>query len=332
MRIVLLLCFLAASCVATAQRNKDYTIAFYNVENLFDTINQPEVRDTGFTPNSDKQWNTKRYTDKLTKLSRTIANIGDGKAPTILGLCEVENKGVIEDLLRQPALKGHSYRIVHQDSPDKRGIDVALLYQPRAFKLESYETYRVLPPGKTDYYTREILRVTGWMDGQRLHFFVNHWPSRRGGAEKSAPLRQAAAATCKNIIDSITIASPNHGIVVLGDFNDDPTDASISQVLQAKPMQAKASLINPWVAIHNSGQGSLAYRGNWNLFDQILLSPHFFQPKSKLQFSQAAVHLEPELLQQTGNYVGYPNRTFAGSKYLGGYSDHLPVKVILTKY
>jgi predicted extracellular nuclease len=315
-------------------------IGFYNVENLFDTLDTPDVFDEEFTPGGAKLYGTEIYLDKLSKLSSVISQIGleltpDGVA--LLGVAEVENRAVLEDLAAQEALKARNYQIVHYDSPDRRGIDVGLLYNPKYFQVLNS---RVIPmasylEGEEPRFTRDILLVSGLFDGEPLHVLVNHWPSRRGGESASSPLREMAALQCKKIVDSLCTAEGAPKILIMGDFNDDPTNTSLKDVLRASKKikdVRPCGLFNPYWEIHAKGSGTLAYRDTWNLFDQVIAS-HALIDKGKggYQFYQAKIFSRPFMVQRSGHFKGYPLRTFSGDAYLGGYSDHFPVYVFLLK-
>lgn len=324
------------SLVSCGQSDQDLTkiaVGFYNLENLFDTIDSPDIIDEEFTPESKKEWNTKKYNDKLNKLSKVIAEMGEqetGKGCAVLGLAEVENKTVIEDLVADGQIGNRNYQIVHYDSPDKRGIDVALIYQPDIFEKESSKSYTLRMEGENEFYTRDQLLVSGKLNGERTHFIVVHWPSRRGGAEESAHKRMAAANLSRSIIDSILNADGKKAnVIILGDLNDDPSDKSVKEGLKStsdKKEVKNGTLYNEFANIHTPEYGTLCWKGVWNLFDQILVTKNMLQwnKSSNLKFDQAYIFDKPYLRQTGGKYDKYPNRTYAGAKYLGGYSDHLP--------
>lgn len=319
----------------------DYQIAaigFYNLENLFDTEDDPSIRDEEFTPDGKKLYTKEIYQEKLNHLSLVISELGS-KSPhglAMLGVAEIENKRVLEDLVNQPELAERHYQIVHYDSPDKRGIDVGLLYNPtyftvtnsKALPLKIYDdTSRVL--------TRDILLVSGIFDGEPLHVLVNHWPSRRGGEAATAPWRNAAALVCKNTIDSLRSNDFAAKVLVMGDLNDDPVSPSVKQVLKAERKienVRKNGIYNPMANYYKKGIGTNAYRDAWSLFDQIMLTESCLDKKQQgYFFYKAHIHNPKYLVQQTGQYKGYPFRTFVGSTYLGGYSDHFPVYIYLLK-
>ncbi|MEN9919269.1 MAG: hypothetical protein RL662_1705 [Bacteroidota bacterium] len=338
MRFILVFSLLLSVVLSFAQKKSEvYPIAFYNVENLFDTKRDPRIQDDDFTPNGKYQWTKDRYQKKLNNIGYVISQLGHSESHrgvALIGLAEVENRLVLEDLIKTKTLSKNSYRIVHQDSPDARGIDVALLYNPEVFTLGVYKVYPFKMPGKKTYVkTRDILVVSGTLAGEPLAVLVNHWPSRRG--DDAEPLRQRAAAICKHISDSIYKANPRAAIVIMGDMNDDPKDKSTAIVLLAKKNSEDVKvggLYNTLWKTHNTGIGSLRYQGQWNLFDQIIISESLLSKgKSQLDYIKAEVFNKKFLIQQSGNYKGYPLRTFSGTTFLNGYSDHFPTLIYLRK-
>ena len=333
--------FLLAVGVGMTQSNNTYQVAcvgFYNVENLFDTINTPGVNDTDFTPTGANKWDSKKYYEKLDRLAEVISLMGadytpDG--PAILGLAEVENKEVIFDLTQHARIKARGYQIVHYDSPDKRGIDVALIYQPKYFTVESSSTHTLVIPGRDNFFTRDMLLVSGQFMGERMHFIVAHWPSRRGGEKRSSPFREAAGLLAKNIIDSITLAEgPNAKVVFMGDLNDDPINKSVKVNMKSKGDITKVvpgTMFNPFEELYRKGIGTLAWQDAWNLFDQIMMTPAYVLNKEGFHFYKAVVFNKPFLAQKEGRFKGYPWRSFAGGAYIGGYSDHFPTYILLKK-
>lgn len=315
-------------------------IGFYNLENLFDTIDQPGVRDFEFTPAGDIGYDSKIYYDKLDKLAGVIAEMATDVSPdglSMLGVAEVENRGVLEDLVKQPALAKRDYQIAHFDSWDKRGIDVGLLYQAKYFDLDTARYLRLRNLYRADgdtVFTRDILWVTGLYDGEPLHVFVNHWPSRRGGETASAPLRNAAALRFRQTADSIQAADPTAKIVMMGDLNDDPTSPSVAKVIGVKsnPKRLRpGQYYNPMVDLFRKGLGSNAYRDKWSLFDQIVLNERLTNDDAGWRYYKTMIHNPAYMYQKTGRFRGYPQRAFVGGRYLGGYSDHFPVYVLLVK-
>lgn len=333
--IFLLLIFtFNASVFSQTDKKKEYYVAcvgFWNIENLYDTIDQPND-DAEFLPDGKNQWTGERYKKKLLRLSEVISEMGtevtpDG--PAILGLCEVENKGVLEDLVSQEKLKSRKYEIVHYDSPDKRGVDVALLYQPKYFKLSASKKFKLILPHDPTHPTRDILLVSGKLDGEEMHFIVNHWPSRSGGEEKSKPGRIAAGKLCRSIIDSLVKLDAKAKVIVMGDLNDDPKDVSVKDCLKANGKMDKlkeGELYNASYDLWKDGVGTLAYRDVWNLFDQMIMTQALLNDKNKTYtFSKYKIFNKPKVRQDEGNFKGYPLRTFAGGQYTAGYSDHFAV-------
>lgn len=323
----------------SSKANEQVVIGFYNLENLFDTIDSPDVRDEEFTPDGRKEWTGERYSDKLAMMTEVISMLGDtigAPGPAIVGLCEVENRFVVEELVAHENISDLGYNIVHQDSPDKRGIDVALIYRPELFKVETVKAIPLLIYDQEDnerIYTRDQLLVSGKLLTEELHIIVNHWPSRYGGEERSRPSRKAAAQLCRSIVDSLKTINSDAKIVIMGDLNDDPHNVSIKDELRAVS-QAElqdGNLFNPYAEKHQNGEGTLCYRGVWNLFDQIILTQSFLDNKDGLRFKGAYVHDHEMLKEQEGKYKGYPFRTYVGSRYDGGYSDHFPVYIVLKK-
>jgi hypothetical protein len=317
------------------------TIAFYNVENLFDTINDPKKFDNDRTPEGKDGYTSIIYWDKIDKLSRVISEIGldDTKtSPAIIGVCEVENNEVLEDLIASERLKDKHYGIVHYDSPDERGIDVALLYQKRFFNPLSHRIYPLLiygDDGNRDY-TRDQLVVSGLLDGELIHLIVNHWPSRSGGEAKSRPFRMAAAKVNIGIIDSLQNIDLKAKIITMGDLNDDPSNPSVKEVLNAQEKKSNVKedvgLYNPMADMHRRGLNTLAYRDQLNLFDQIIFSQPFLEKDySSYRFYKAGIYNKRYLITDKGPFKGYPFRSYNYNTYQGGYSDHFPVYIYLIK-
>lgn len=326
-----------------SQENNSYrirTIAFYNIENLFDTENDSLTFDDDRTPQGKDNWTQPRYLNKVAHISKVLSEIGNDvtqTSPDIIGLCEVENKRVVTDLINHSNLKNKNYGIVHFDSPDERGIDVAFLYKKSAFIVNSIKSHRLLLFNKEGFrdYTRDQLVVNGFLDDEEFHFIVNHWPSRSGGEARSKPNRIAAAQLNKRIIDSIQKMDIEARIISMGDLNDDPIDESLKMVLKTKGAIKELdsiSLFNPMEKLFKKGIGSLAYRDKWNLFDQIFFTSNLIKKqKDSYGFWKAGVYSRSYLINSNGKYKGYPRRTYAGGGYVGGYSDHFPVYLYLIK-
>ena len=314
-----------------SKKNK-YTIAFYNIENLFDTKDDEHTNDDAFLPDADKRWTYKRYNKKLRKLGLVISQIGEkdvDSPPAIVGLAEVENRQVIQDLIDSKYLKFYNYGIVHFDSSDERGIDVALIYDNETFRVthsEPFAVYLEKEDGTRDF-TRDVLLVTGWLKDEQIHIIVNHWSSRRLGEKETEHKRLAAAKTVNKIIDHLKIDYEEPKIIVMGDFNDNPDNNSI------KLMEEQSQLYNPFKTINRNHKGSLNHDFEWHLFDQILISTNIFNTTSSaLSLSEADVFNSEFLTQYHGKYKGQPFRTYVGKRYKGGYSDHFPVYIELKEH
>ncbi len=322
---------------SSAQKYEIIAIGYYNLENLFDTIDDPKIYDGEFLPDADKQWNSERYYYKLDQMAKVLSEVALDKTAdglSIFGISEIENKSVIEDLVKRPALKDRNYQIVHYDSPDRRGIDVALVYRPDMFEL-TYSYSAPIISADTHFRTRDQLVVSGLLRGEEVHFQVNHWPSRSGGERRSRPKRNEAAKLSRSLADSLIALNPQAKVMILGDLNDDPTNESVAKILKATDDKSKLSqgyFYNPYLTKYKKGIGSLAYRDSWNLFDQIILTPALIsEDKSSWTFYQANIFKKSYMLNESGKYKGYPKRSFVGDKFQGGYSDHLPVYIYLVR-
>lgn len=338
--LLLPLFFLFVTSQAQKKQYKSAIIGFYNLENLFDTIDNTLINDEEFLPSGIRNYNTAIYRDKLTKLASVIAQMGTAytpDGPAILGVAEIENDTVLNDLIKETQLKKRNYQFVHYDSKDARGIDVGLLYNPTYFSvIASDKLFVSLPTGSKDaYYTRDILWVKGKLNGELIHLYVNHWPSRSGGEKRSEPGRIAAAAVCRKHIDSILLKEPNAKIVVMGDLNDDPTNKSVEKVLRAvdkDQLDQQDALFNPWLDLFRNGIGTLAYQDAWGLFDQIIVSKQWLnKDQSGFFLYQPHVFNKEFLVENNGRYKGYPMRTWDGNSYRGGYSDHFPTYLLIIK-
>ena len=319
------------------------TVAFYNLENLFDTINDPEKLDERSPIMEIKAKNrAKIYWKKIDNMAKVISKIGLEKtktSPAIIGVCEIENKQVLEDLIKNEHLKKKHYGIIHYESPDARGIDVALLYQKRYFKPIDHKPYELElynNEGKR-YYTRDQLLVTGMLDDEVIHIIVNHWPSRRGGEKKSRPSREKAAALNKKIINELKKEYPNPKVIIMGDLNDDPINTSIKEILDAKGKKAdvkEGDIYNPMDNMFRRGLSTLGYRDNINLFDQILITSPFITTNrdfSTYKLYKANIFNPRYITNKKGRYKGYPFRSWSYGNFTNGYSDHYPVYIYLLK-
>ncbi len=341
--MLIVLAILALAMPSQAQNKKYalYGVAFYNLENLFDTIpNNPQGRDLEYTPGGEKQWTGERYWKKISNLAYVISKMSSDRlpmGPAIIGVSEIENRTVLADLVKDPAIKDRGYKIVHHDGPDPRGVDVGMLYNPRLFKFRNVTNHRLKIDGNPDFRSRDQMCVTGLLGGCPVAVIVNHWPSRLGGQEQSSYLREAAAALSKQIADSVWSVEPSTAVIVMGDLNDDPMDKSCAQVLGASPKADGVGVhgfYNPWWRmLEKDGIGTLAYKGSWNLFDQIIVSGNMLgeNPGSGLEYSTCRVLNYDFLKGYEGNRQGYPLRTYAAGVWLNGYSDHYPTMIMLKR-
>lgn len=342
--LLVLLAILSISNVWSQEKKrfKIHTVAFYNLENLFDTINDPLKLDER-SPIMELNANRSEiYKKKVKNMARVIANIGNdmsNNSPAVIGVCEIENRKVLEDLVNDPLLLGKDYGIIHFDGPDERSIDVALLYQKALFKpIDSSSHTLLLYNGasqKRDY-TRDQLLVSGKLDGDLIHVIVNHWPSRSGGEARSRSKRVDAAKLNKRIIDSLQSKDPYAKILTMGDLNDDPTNESVKKVLKAKKDKEDVGLkgiYNPYEKMFTEkGYGTTAYRDAWSLFDQIMVTqPLLEKDYSSFRFWKAGIYNKSYLSNKRGRYKGYPLRSFADGGFTNGFSDHFPVYVYLIK-
>jgi len=358
----IVLLFLVFSYIEAQTLPKKYvvhTVAFYNFENLFDTINNPNFDDE-WTPKGLQRWTAKKYNQKLENLSRVIKQIGTNdlqkEAPTFIGCSEIENRGVLEDLVKQAAIINEDYGIVHFDSPDKRGIDVGLLYKKQQFKptsfiniplliyreknnLKAKETVEdkeeqdvIVEAYNGRIYTRDILLVTGFLDGEEINIMVNHWPSRSGGEKKSSPFREAAGRLARKVMDSIYKVNPNSKIILMGDLNDGAYNKSVKVGLGAKLKKSEvqaSGVYNPFEQMAKDGNSTLFYRDSGDIFDQIMVSETLIKNDfSSFEYWKAGIYNKPFMIEKFGKYAGYPMRH---SENEVGFSDHFPVYIYLIK-
>ncbi|MEM0999732.1 MAG: endonuclease/exonuclease/phosphatase family protein [Bacteroidota bacterium] len=317
---------------------KQVTVAFYNVENLFDLEDDPNKNDNEFLPDGSYQWTEEHLKIKLANLARVIAALGDEDGPEILGLAEVENRRVIEMLCASKALKKHGYEIVHRESPDQRGIDCALIYKKKKFLPLYARTYTVPFPENPDITTRDILLVKGILDKEiEVSFVVNHWSSRRGGAEKSSYKRERAAGILRAVVDSVQVLDPLANIVIMGDMNDEPNNKSVHGILRAGKDSLEArymGLYNPMYKVMEEGKGTLKYRGEWDLFDQIIVATPMASTGARLHYIDCSAGIySPSWMAQTdteGDWHDAPRRSHIRRQfYENGFSDHFPVFIHL---
>lgn len=334
---VLLMLFVTLSATAQEKRYEVYGVGFYNLENLFDTIHDYGKNDYEYLPDGTNKWGTLKYTNKLKNMATVLNEMATDVIPVgmaAVGVSEVENSRVLEDLVNHEILAPRGWDFVHIEGPDKRGVDCALLYNPQLFKpvnskLAPYTT----EDNDTTYKTRGFLIVSGEMGGELVHIIVNHWPSRYA----SSPARERAGVLVRDLKDSLLAEMPESRVIIMGDMNDDPDDKSLKSCLGAlrdkDDVENATDLYNPWWDIlRRRGHGTLKYRGKWNLFDQVILSGNLVNnDRSTLELYKTEIFSRNYLFQQEGRYKGNTLRTHAGGVWLNGYSDHLPVIVYLVK-
>lgn len=314
-----------------------FGVAFYNLENLFDTINNNGKYDLEFSPAGRYRWDGRKYWSKINNIGYAISKLATKTTPmgpAIIGCSEIENESVLQDLVKAEAIKDWGLKVIHHDSPDRRGVDVGLLYNPRFFKPIRTTNHRLVIPGMPDFLTRDQMCVVGLLGGARTAVIVNHWPSRRGGEEQSSFLREAAAALSAQICDSLLKVDPDMGIIIMGDLNDDPHNRSVAETLGAKKNMSdckEGGFFNPFWKMLDQGIGSYIYRGGWDLFDQIIINYNLANGRNGLRFEKARVANMNFLLQKDGRYKGYPLRTFSQGVWTNGYSDHLPTEIFLVR-
>ena len=322
-----------ASLTSSIKKPKLYTIAFYNTEKLYDTQNDPNTDDDGFTADGVMQWDQERYATKIKHIAAVIETIGGKNGPDIIGLCEVENRQVLDDLVRASPLRKRRYGIIHHDSPDPEGLDVAMLYNPKVFKPTS-QTNLPIKFSERGFTSRGILQVKGTLAGEPVTVYVNHWPEDRGSAALGAARRRDAAAALRRQLDAQQKADRNAKIIVLGDFADEPNAASVEEVLKASGRPDPAypdELFNTFYLWYVQGKGSFHTRNDNKMRDQIMVSKSMVNAPNGLHYvhGSAQIH-DPEFAKFTfGRYKDTPRKTWSHTLYLGGYSDHFPVYIKL---
>lgn len=339
----LILLFLLSAIAFGQKENfkpkKSFTIVFYNVENLFDTLDDPLTEDDEFTPGSEKNWSTERYQKKLEDISKVLSSINKKELPEIIGLCEVENRKVLEDLVKTGKLRKKDYGIVHKDSPDTRGIDVALLYRKDEFKSVSHKAIPVVFRFDSTLKTRDILYVKGKASVSGiLHIFVNHWSSRREGQQQTERKRIFSSVVLRKAVDSILNFEPEAKIIIMGDFNDEPTNMSLHSVLNATNKRKNANsrdLYNLMYDKHNfENTGTYSYKGNWNMLDNLIVSQSVITDKNNyhVDYTGGKIYRDDWMMYDNPK-IGEltPNKTYGGNMYFGGVSDHLPVFMVLQR-
>lgn len=302
---------------------RTYSIAFYNLENLFDYENNEHTLDKDFTPEGVFQWNREKYFQKINNLALVISGIGETRSaipPVFLGVCEIENETCLQDLVSSDHLKPFEYQYVFYKSNDLRGIHVAFLFQKNHFELLSSETYEIaLDQNAGPDATRDILLIKGKLFDKPIRILLNHWPSRTDGTKKTNAKRLRAAQRTKSIIDRIREEDTDSHIIVMGDFNDDPLSDSLREFLSE-------GFFNPMLQFQKEKKGSVKYKGKWIMFDQILLNEHLMK-SDWFNYVSAHIHVAPFMTQKSGRHKGSPKRTYLGKYFQGGFSDHYPVFV-----
>ena len=335
--IVLILCNISATAQEKLTSDKSFTVMSYNVENLFDTINDPDKDDEDFLPAGKQQWTAEHYTKKLEQLSKVIAAPNAKNLPVIIGLYEIENKAVVEALASTARLKKGKYGVVHYESPDKRSIDVAMMYRKNKFTVLSSKALYVRLPEEPPHPTRDILYVKGVAGkSDTLHLFFNHWPSRRGGEAGSEKNRITAATVLRHAIDSIFKSNAQAKIICMGDFNDYPTNNSICKTLKTDSLPAVSgteNLFNLCYELEKKNEGTYYYKGDWGMLDQFIISYPVLNGTGLHVKKDAAKILNEQWMLYTNKETqeSKPNATYGGEKYFGGYSDHLPIYMELVK-
>jgi predicted extracellular nuclease len=308
------------------------TIMFYNVENLFDTVDDPLIADEEFTPEGKKHWTTERYQKKLNDIAKVISSVNENELPVIAGFCEVENRGVLEDLIKTDALKSNNYKIVHEDSPDMRGIDVGLIYNSDEFTYLSHKTIPINTGSK--YKVRDILYTKGILyEEDTVHIFVNHWKSRSGGVQETEPQRIKCAETLRKEVNTILESNINAKILIMGDLNDGPKNMSVFETLKANNSDDESSLFNLMLEKSEAGKGTHSYRGKWSMLDNLIVSQSFLNDEKGFvaEGKTGYIFSADWITYKNKNGEKSPNRTYGGPNYYGGFSDHYPVFLILKK-
>jgi hypothetical protein len=340
---------------ASAQGTKNYVIGFYNLENLFDVYDDPVKNDAEFLPDGKNKWTEAKYQKKLQNMAKVIRNMKEdnGLWHAVLGVSEIENRLVLEDLVMEPQIAEANYQIIHYDGPDRRGVDVALLYKPELFKYIESESIPytfegssidfVMTREQQEYFkTRDILMVHGTIDGEHFAIYVAHLPSRAGDKKGSSQLRERGGEIMYDHAMKMQQKYPGIKIVCMGDMNDNPTDASMAVYLHGKEnLQdvTETDFFSPFISLLKAGYGSLAYQGVWSIYDLVLVNNALanapdgglkIRPLGKKGY-YGRVYKKPYMTTQKGQYKGYPFRTFSNGSFIGGYSDHYPTFIVISK-
>ncbi|MGE0089125.1 MAG: endonuclease/exonuclease/phosphatase family protein [Bacteroidales bacterium] len=336
-KIIIILASLFFTACVSAQKyepKKTVTAAFYNVENLYDTVNDPAIKDEEFLPTSPKKWNSERYFKKLEDLSKVISSINTKELPEIVGFAEIENRSVLEDLVKTKELKAANYQIIHKDSPDSRGIDVGLIYRPDEFNYLSHHFIPFSADFAIEYKLRDILYVKGLLDkNDTIHVFINHWKSRSGSEKETENQRITQSQNLRDVVDSLLTTNQQAKIVIMGDLNDEPRNTSVFETLKANnDLSDNKNLVNLMLPLVDAGKGSHSFRGDWTMLDNIIVSQSLTGKNGFIVQNNEAFIFDAEWITYTNNKgEKSPNRTFGGLNYYGGYSDHYPVYVTFIK-
>lgn len=316
------------------QKKESYLISFYNVENLFDTINQLDVEDEEFTPEGFKKWTSSRYIRKLKNISAVLSQIDSVQLPSIIGLCEVENKKVCEELISQNLLLPGKYKIIHKESPDSRGIDVALLYKPDEFTYYFHKTIDVNVSSSPHSKLRDILYVKGaFYNSDTIHVFVNHWKSRYPSLKETEAIRNESAEILRKEIINIYNIDNDAQIVIMGDFNDEPNNTSLQKILMSYDKGNYIKLYNLMVDADNKAFGTISRNYQWFMFDNMIVSNSLLDGKTfYVKAKKGYIYNDKSILYYNSKADMYiPNKTYGGKNYYGGFSDHLPIYFYLTR-
>ncbi len=333
---ILILAAISPTTNLPAKAQTKYNIIFYNVENLFDTWDDPITPDEEFTPMSERHWTRERFEDKIKMIYKTLITAGNGQFPDIIGLAEIESLWVLEQLISKTPLNKVPYGIIHKDSPDPRGIDVALLFRKDRMRPIDYEFIPVSNEGKYSFKSRDILHFTAELGKEQIHFFVNHWPSRSGGYIETKEKRDITARILRNSVDSLLNKNPKTNILLMGDFNASPKEKCFTTILKALPYPGNNNpfyLINLSTLWAKHAEGTIRNAGQWETFDQMICSNNLFSNNTlQIEIEQCGICNFDFLLEPDPTYLGKkPFRTYLGPRYHGGISDHLPIKFCISE-